>query len=92
MSTNHPNRGLNREINLWANPTPEMVRAARTQLGLTEKEAAALVFRREQAWRDWESGQRRMGPGDWVLFRIRTRLLPISAILSNGHRDATDEN
>lgn len=79
---NHPNRSRRgRETNLWANPTAEMVRQAREQLGLSETEAAAVVFRRASAWLEWEAGTRWMGPGDWVLFRVRTGLLPISAII-----------
>lgn len=80
--SNHPNRSRREHASRFdINPTPEMLRAARQQLGLTEAEAAAVVYRRAQAWQDWESGTRRMGPGDWTLFRVRTRLLPVEAIM-----------
>lgn len=67
---NHPNRGKSR--NPFGNPTPEQIAAARENAGLTQTEAAVKVRGTLRAWQDWEGGQRRMHPGLWELFRIKT--------------------
>lgn len=68
---NHPNRSR-RESNPAANPQPTSVRAARVAAGLTQSEAGALVYRTARNWQQWESGERPMDPGLWLLFQIRT--------------------
>jgi DNA-binding transcriptional regulator YiaG len=89
----HANRSRRtRATNLWANPTPDMIKDARERLGLTETEAAAVVFRNAASWRAWEAGERRMGPGDWVLFRVRTRLLPIDIIMEDSWHGPTEQH
>ncbi len=81
----HENRSRRtRADNPWANPTPAMIVDARAQLGLTEAEAAAAVYRRAQAWRDWEAGVRQMGPGDWMLFKAAHR--PRAHVVDHGGR------
>jgi putative transcriptional regulator len=70
----HPNRGPKGPS---ANPAPEEVRAAREAAGLTQTQAAALVYGTLRAWQGWEAPQgqpdaRRMHPGLWELFRIKT--------------------
>jgi DNA-binding XRE family transcriptional regulator len=53
-------------------PTPEEIAAARNAAGLTQTQAAALVYRQRLAWLKWESG----APIDmacWELFLIKTR-------------------
>jgi putative transcriptional regulator len=69
MTNNHPNRGQ-RGPN--SNPTPAEVRAAREAAGLTQPMAAAVVRGSMRAWQDWESGARRMPPGLFELFQIKT--------------------
>lgn len=78
---NHPNRGRNKGPS--ANPTPEQIKAARLNAGLTQTEAARLVHATLRAWQSWEApeGQessiagailaRRMHPGLWELFNIK---------------------
>lgn len=68
--TNHPNRS--RRANPAANPTPDEIRAARSRAGLTQREAAALIYATQSAWEDWEQGRRRMHPGLFELFSIKT--------------------
>lgn len=68
--TNHPNRS--RRANPAANPTPDEIRAARLAAGLTQREAAALVHATVSAWEEWEQGRRRMHPGLFELFLIKT--------------------
>ena len=70
---NHPNRGAKVPS---ANPAPAEVRAAREEAGLTQTQAAALVHATARNWQQWEqeagSNVRRMHPGLWELFRIKT--------------------
>ncbi len=67
--TNHPNRGQRGDT---ANPLPEEILAARQAAGLTQTEAASLVCGSLRAWQQWEAGDRRMHPGLWMLFSLRT--------------------
>ncbi|MDE1907516.1 MAG: helix-turn-helix transcriptional regulator [Rhodospirillales bacterium] len=66
---NHPNRG--RASGPAANPPPESIRAAREAAGLTQTQAAALVYTTLSGWQRWEQGERGMHPGLWELFRIK---------------------
>lgn len=71
---NHPNRGSKGPA---SNPSPEDVRAAREAAGLTQTQAAALVHASTRNWQQWEQAEganvRRMHPGLWELFRIKTK-------------------
>lgn len=66
---NHPNRGAKGPS---ANPTPAEVRSAREAAGLSQTAAAALIHCTLRGWQEWEAGNRRMHPGLWELFRIKT--------------------
>ena len=68
--TAHPNRSKRPDA-AGSNPKPEEIRAARDALGLTQTAAAALIYCTLRAWQDWESGERRMHPASWDLFRMR---------------------
>jgi DNA-binding transcriptional regulator YiaG len=65
--SNHPNRS---KSSLARNPTPAEVCAARAAAGLTQKEAAALIFCSWRTWQDWEAGVRRMHPAFWLCWRM----------------------
>lgn len=65
---NRPNRGQRGP----ASP-PTEIRAAREALALTQTAAAALVHSLLRTWQQWEAGDRRMHPGLWELFRLKTR-------------------
>lgn len=73
--SNHPNRSAGHPAR---NPTPAEVRAAREAAGLTQAQAAALVYANLRAWQRWEADEqttetaRRMHPAIWELFRIKT--------------------
>lgn len=54
------------------NPLPEEIRAARESAGLTQSAAAELVHSGMRAWQMWEAGDRRMHPGLWELFCMKT--------------------
>ena len=67
--TNHPNRSPK---GLASNPTPDEIRTKREQVGLTQTAAAHVVYSTCRAWQQWEAGDRRMHPGLWELFKIKT--------------------
>lgn len=53
-------------------PSPAQVRAARRAAGLTQTEAAALIYCSMRAWQEWERGTRAMHPAMWELFGVKT--------------------
>lgn len=56
------------------NPSPGDIRAMREAAGLTQGQAAALIYRTARNWQQWEGGERRMDPALWELFRIKSTL------------------
>ena len=69
---NHPNRSkTNRQVD--ANPTPSEILRAREDAGLTQQQAADLLFSSWRTWQDWERGERRMNPASWELFNTKLR-------------------
>lgn len=58
------------------NPTPNQIRAARAESGLTQTEAAELVHAASyRTWQEWESGRRKMPAAKWELFLTKIRML-----------------
>lgn len=55
--------------------TPETVLNSRQRAGLTQKQAAAIVYVDERTWQRWESGERKMHKNIYELFLIKTGLL-----------------
>lgn len=51
-------------------PTPEEIRSARLEAGLTQSQAADLVCSKLRTWQQWEAGDRGMHPGLWALFDL----------------------
>lgn len=58
-------------------PTPAEIRAAREAAGHTQTQAAQTVRGAMRAWQDWEAGLRRMHPGLWELYLLKTGKTPI---------------
>ena len=54
------------------NPTPEQVKQARENAGLTQSQAAAVIYKKLLAWQRYESGDREMDAAYWELFLIKT--------------------
>ncbi len=57
-------------------PLPKEIRQARLSSGLTQSQAAELVHGSLRAWQQWEAGDRRMPPGLWELFLIKSGRRP----------------
>jgi DNA (cytosine-5)-methyltransferase 1 len=57
--------------------TRQQVRAAREEIGHTQTEAAALIYRTMRSWQDWESGARNVDPAAFELYLIKTGQLEI---------------
>ena len=55
-------------------PAAAQVRAAREAAGLTQTQAAAVVYGSLRAWQQWEASDRKMHPGLWELFCRKTDL------------------
>jgi DNA-binding XRE family transcriptional regulator len=54
-------------------PTPEQVKQSRTDAGLTQTEAAELIYKGCRAWQQYEKGDRAMDAAYWELFLIKTK-------------------
>lgn len=54
------------------NPTPEQVKQARATVGLTQKQAAEVIYKKVLAWQRYESGDREMDAALYELFLIKT--------------------
>ncbi len=68
---------LNRRNNTPASttttpPEPDDIRAARAAAGLTQTEAGAVVHASLRTWQQWEAGDRKMHPGLFELFKLKT--------------------
>ena len=75
--TNHPNRHPNHPAR---NPKPAEVLALRHALGLTQTQAAGVVYCTLNTWQNWEGGKTPCHPAFWELFRHKTRLWPRVAV------------
>lgn len=53
-------------------PTSAQIKAVREALGISQTNAALLVHSRLRTWQQWEAGDRRMHPGLWELFKIKS--------------------
>lgn len=56
-------------------PTPEDIKQARSDAGLTQTEAARCLHKGLRTWQQWEAGDRKMDPALFELFLIKSRML-----------------
>lgn len=74
--SNHPNRrsmlARLRSPKPGETPLALQVRERREAAGLTQTEAAGLVYVGLRAWQKWEGEERGMPPAAWELFCIKT--------------------
>ena len=59
------------------NPTPEQIKLARKISGLTQTQAAALIYKKLLAWQRYESGDRAMDAALYELFLLKTGQIDI---------------
>lgn len=52
-------------------PTPEQIKQSRMDAGLTQTQAANLIYSKLRSWQHWEDGDRKMHPGLYELFMIK---------------------
>jgi DNA-binding XRE family transcriptional regulator len=55
-------------------PTPDQIKTARNDYGLTQAEAAWVMGVDQQTWQSWESGRAPMRPGFWDYWRVKMAL------------------
>ena len=55
-----------------ASPTPDAIKAVRAAAGLTQTQAAAVIYCTLRGWQDWEAGKRAMHPAFFELFLLKT--------------------
>jgi putative transcriptional regulator len=55
-------------------PTPDQIKQAREQAGLTQTQAAELIYKGLRTWQQWERGDRAMDPAFWELFKIKSNM------------------
>jgi len=59
-------------LNTVDNPTPEKIKQARLDAGLTLSQAAAMVHVNIRSWQKWEANERTMNMAAWELFLIKS--------------------
>ena len=58
-------------------PTPTQIKDARQAAGLTQTQAAALIYKKLLAWQRYESGDRAMDCALYELFLLKTSQIDI---------------
>lgn len=59
-----------------SSPIPYTIRVARLGVGLTQREAGAMVGAPSaRTWQDWERGIRKMPRAKWELFLLKSRIV-----------------
>ena len=56
------------------NPTPEQIKQARKEAGLTQSQAASLIYSELRTWQHWEKGDRDMHQALFELFTIKAAM------------------
>lgn len=53
-------------------PKLKQIKQARESAGLTQTQAAELIYKKLRTWQQWEAGDRGMDPAFWELFKIKS--------------------
>ena len=64
-------------------PTPKQIRSARNKAGLTQTNAALLVYSTLRTWQNWESEKvpDQMHPAIFQLFLLKTKQIKLKDII-----------
>lgn len=54
------------------NPTAKQVKSLREKCGLTQTQAANMIYKTLRIWQKYEKGQTPMDPALWELFQLKT--------------------
>ena len=71
-------------------PTPADVKSARAAAGLTQTQAAALIYKKLLAWQRYESGNRSMDVALYELFLLKTGQIDIGQCSKLERENAVD--
>ena len=71
-------------------PTPADVKSARAAVGLTQTQAATLIYKKLLAWQRYESGDRSMDPALYELFLLKTGQIDIGQFTKLERGNAVD--
>jgi len=52
-------------------PTPEQIKQTREDAGLTQSQAASLIYSKLRTWQHWENGDTPMHPAFFELFTLK---------------------
>ena len=52
-------------------PEPTELKRARLRAGMTQTQAAEVIYSSRRAWQDWEAGLHPMHPALWELFKLK---------------------
>lgn len=52
-------------------PKPAAIKMARAKAGLTQTDAANVIYSTLRTWQDWEGGISHMHPGLWELWNAK---------------------
>ncbi len=61
-----------------SSPTPQEIKEARRNAGLTQTKAAHMIGKTCRTWQMYEAGSLAMGPALWELFQIKIAALAAS--------------
>lgn len=62
-------------MNKFNKAIPEKIKQARIDAGLTQSQAAELIYKNIRTWQQWEKGDREMDAAFFELFKIKTSML-----------------
>ena len=72
---------LKKDIDIAEPPKPSDVLSAREKTGLTQQDAATMIYATRSAWARWEAGERAMHPAFFELFLLKTQIFKTTRLL-----------
>lgn len=81
------NPGLDKISYTAQQPTADRIKARRKQAGISQAEAAELVFATEKTWRNWEQDKSKMRRGVFELFLLRCGYTLLEATKEEKHAE-----
>lgn len=63
---------MKNDVARMTKPSPTQIKKVRKKAGLTQSDAANLVYRKLRTWQEYESGERGIDMAVWELFLIKS--------------------